>query len=276
LGWPADRVNAPKAKVPVPVPSLTLYASEDELALRADAAMSGFLIKRLPAGIALTVLEPKDTALAKVGQYNQWFQVQDPTGEQGFVAAWYVATSHSGSPAPTNTPGGATTTPDNELTLAPTSDGLALREQPDVSGNLIKRLPITALLKVLEPAGDAAKKLGTQGQWIRVRDITGSEGYVAAWYVTAVDNPAIGVKTPADGPPTPSQNLIVRTAADQVALRRTPGVADDNLIKRLPLRAELLVLEPGAEAKIGVQDQWLRVKDLDGAEGYVAAWYVSK
>jgi hypothetical protein len=120
--------------------------------------------------------------------------------------------------------------------------------------------------------------LGNSNQWLNVRDITGQAGYVAAWYATAVDDPAIGVKTatPEGGPVTATTDLVVRTTADQVALRQTPVVSETTLIKYLPLRAELLVLEAGGLAKVGQPNQWLNVKDLDGEVGYVAAWYVSR
>jgi hypothetical protein len=36
------------------------------------------------------------------------------------------------------------------------------------------------------------------------------------------------------------------------------------------------VTEPNAEAKIGKNDQWLKVKDPSGTEGYVAAWFVAR
>jgi hypothetical protein len=38
----------------------------------------------------------------------------------------------------------------------------------------------------------------------------------------------------------------------------------------------LTVLEANAEAKVGVFNQWLNVRDSSGTEGYVAAWYVQK
>jgi hypothetical protein len=53
-------------------------------------------------------------------------------------------------------------------------------------------------------------------------------------------------------------------------------ISEATLIKRLPVRSELLVLEAGGESKIGVVGQWLKVRDLLGVEGYVAAWYVDK
>jgi hypothetical protein len=47
------------------------------------------------------------------------------------------------------------------------------------------------------------------------------------------------------------------------------------LIKRLPLGTVLVVSEPNAREKIGRNDQWLKVKDPTGAEGFVAAWFVA-
>jgi hypothetical protein len=281
----APPVTPPVAKTPVPSPALTVYTATDNLALRDQPDVAAALITRLPLGAALICLEASPAAQAKVGQPNQWLPVQDPAGEQGYIAAWYAATAAPGSATPATVPAGTTPPPapaagpGGDLIVAPTGDNLALRDQPDVTGNLIKRLPMTANLKVLEPAGDAAKKIGVMGQWVNLRDVTGAEGYVAAWYVTSVDNPALGVKTTlADGGGIPSAApaQVVRAAVDQLALRSTAAVADNNLIKRLALRAELLVLEPGGQAKIGAQGQWLRVRDLDGAEGYVAAWYVAQ
>ena len=45
----------------------------------------------------------------------------------------------------------------------------------------------------------------------------------------------------------------------------------------LALNSALLVIESGeAASKIGVQNQWLQVRDIEGKEGYVAAWYVTR
>jgi hypothetical protein len=47
------------------------------------------LIKRLPIGTELLVLEPN--AEPKIGRNDQWIKVKDPTGTEGVVAAWFVA-----------------------------------------------------------------------------------------------------------------------------------------------------------------------------------------
>lgn len=70
--------------------------------------------------------------------------------------------------------------------------------------------------------------------------------------------------------------MKVRVAAEGVALRTQPIISDSTLIKRLQLGTELTVLEPNAEAKIGKNDQWLKVKDPTGAEGVVVAWFVAR
>ena len=59
-------------------------------------------------------------------------------------------------------------------------------------------------------------------------------------------------------------------------MRSQAVISDATLIKRLPLGTELTVLEPNAEAKIGRNDQWLKVKDPAGTEGVVAAWFVAR
>jgi tetratricopeptide (TPR) repeat protein len=80
-------------KVPIPAEPYRLYATEDDLALRAEPSFSGFLWKRLVIGTELICLEPKATAQAKLGVNGQWIHVQDPAGDQGYVAAGFVSDS---------------------------------------------------------------------------------------------------------------------------------------------------------------------------------------
>jgi hypothetical protein len=70
--------------------------------------------------------------------------------------------------------------------------------------------------------------------------------------------------------------MKVRASAEGVALRSQPFISDSTLIKRLSLGTELTVLETNGEAKIGKNDEWLKVKDPTGAEGVVAAWFVAR
>ncbi len=280
-GAPADPPK--KETIPVPKDALTIYGAAD-LALRADANVGGYLYERMAEDIALTVLEPKDAAKAKVGQYDKWLQVQNPAGKQGYVAAWFTAlekgkagaSTPAAPPAATGGTPPATPPADGSLIVTPTQEGIALRNQPTVSdATLIKRLPFTSQLQVLEPAATAAKKLGVENQWLKVKDVGGAEGFVAAWFVTDTKAQAIGVKD-STRPVAPGRENVVYAAQDQLALRSTAAVTDANLLKRLPLQADLLVTEANWEAKLGKEGQWLKVKDVQGTEGYVAAWFVSK
>ena len=178
---------------------------------------------------------------------------------------------------------------DTGFSVYAAADGLALRQDPFVSDtNLIKRVPLNARFYVLEPVGAAQGKIGVMNQWLNVQDADeGYEGYVAAWYVSATPQQAPApapVPSPAPAPapqPQPPQPaagpFIVFATADGLALRTQPLVSDATLIKRVPLNAELVVLEPEAQArlKLGAGDQWIQVRDIEGAKGYAAAWYLS-
>jgi hypothetical protein len=60
------------------------------LRLRKSASKGGALIKILPAGTRLTVIESAQKAKAKIGKPNQWLHVRAPNNQRGYVAAEYV------------------------------------------------------------------------------------------------------------------------------------------------------------------------------------------
>ena len=278
-------------KVPVPADKYLLYGCEDDLALRADPSVGGYLWKRMVMGTELICLEPKATAKAKIGVNGQWINVQDPKGDQGYVAAWYVSDA-KGQPAapaqprtasvttatakPTTATPSAVKLPPGALAFVPTEE-LSMRTQPVIDpSTLIRRVPVTETLVCIEPANQAIPKVGVTGQWLKVRDAANKEGYVAAWYVkyASGSQPAA---TPAASPaPVNGGPLKVKATAEGIALRKQPVVSDATLIKRLPLGTEFTVTELNAEGKIGKNDQWLKVKDPTGTEGYVAAWFVAR
>jgi len=287
-------------KVPVPAEKFVLYAVEDDLALRADPSVGGYLWKRMPLGTELTCLEPKATAKTKLGVNGQWINIQDPKGDQGYVAAWFVSETKDkpaapASSAPASTSTASTTTkpatttnttpmklPPGALAFVPTEE-LSFRTQPVISPEtVIRRVPPTETLVSIEPAKDVIAKVGVTNQWLKVRDVSNKEGYVAAWYVkyASGSQPATtattGAAAPAATTTTPGGPLKVKATAEAIALRKQPIVSDSTLIYRLPLGTVFTVTEPNAEGKIGKNDQWLKVKDPNGADGYVAAWFVAR
>jgi hypothetical protein len=265
-------------KVPVPADKYLLYGCEDDLALRAEPSLSGYLWKRMVMGTELICLEPRATVKAKLGVNGQWINVQDPSGEQGYVAAWYVSDSKGkpAAPAQPTTSSASAKLPPGALAFVPIEE-LSLRSQPLIDpATLIRRVPLTETLVSIEPANQVIPKVGVTGQWLKVRDASGKEGYVAAWYVKYASGsqpatPPAAATAPVNGGP-----LKVKATVEAIALRRQPIVSDVTLIKRLPLGTVFTVTELNAEGKIGRNDQWLKVKDPAGAEGYVAAWFVAR
>ena len=269
-------------KVPVPAERYMLYALEDDLALRAEPSIGAYLLKRMMKNTELIALETKAAARAKLGVSGQWIRVQDPAGDQGFVAAWYLGDgreqpSTETSPRPATSAPSASQLPPGALAFMPTEE-IAFRTQPVVAPEtIIRRIPVTEQVVSMEPPSQVIPKVGVTGQWLKVRDATNKVGYVAAWYIRY----ASGSTAQASGasPGTTSGNgapLKVRATAEGVALRRQPVISESTLIKRLSLGTELLVLEPNAEGKIGRTDQWLKVRDPAGTEGVVAAWFVAR
>lgn len=207
-------------------------------------------------------------------------ELKEPTASGG------KPSSSSSKPAPSSaTSSTAVSTPlttsadDDKLIVSPTVAGLTLRDQPKISGsNVLKYLPQSSKLAVLDDAATAKTKIGKRNNWFHVREIEGKEGYVAAWFVTAVSDPALGShKTSQGNPPSSPSKLVVKTSAASVSLRTEPRVASSTLITYLPFGTELLVIEgDDAASKIGQKDQWLNVQTVTGRKGYVAAWLATK
>jgi hypothetical protein len=83
--------KAPKpTSVKLPADPYTLYVAEEGLVLRASPLADSYPLKCLLRGTELICLEPKGTAEAKLGVNGKWIRVQDPNGDQGYVAAWFV------------------------------------------------------------------------------------------------------------------------------------------------------------------------------------------
>jgi hypothetical protein len=252
----------------------------DGLAVRSAPQFDAQLISRVPLNTKFGYFESREEVNQKVGKFNQWIHVYDENGLQGYTAAWYLTLKAGTPPEP---PGDLTSPveitkppvtietpkPISGFSVVPTTDGLAFRSSTDIStSSLIKRLSLATTLVVEEPEDQAQQKVGVYGQWLKVRDASGQVGYVAAWYVKANTQTEIGDQQ------DDSKGITVWTTTEGVALRRSSVITDHSLIKRLPNNSAVLTLEEDAKSKIGVNGQWLKVRDTSGTEGFIAAWYV--
>jgi uncharacterized protein YgiM (DUF1202 family) len=303
---PAPAPAPTPAPAPAPAPGTGLYvrvqaAVTAGLTLRSGPTISATAVAMEPPGTLLHCNEPDAVAIAKIGVMDQWLQVSDPGGRNGYVAAWYVdkvaGTSSAPGPVPIPAPSPtppAPTPPAPTPAPAPTPPapaptaltvyvlesigavGLRLRDQPDTNANTLAILAACQALSVLEPASQATPKIGQVNQWLKVNDGSGHTGYVAAWYVES------GTTAPPTAPPQPppaSTTLTVLVSSQASAglrLRDQPN-ANAVILKVLMPGTPLTVLEPAgtARAKIGVNNQWLYVQEPGGTIGYVAAWYVT-
>jgi hypothetical protein len=280
-----EDAEPPEPKPPVTTPDDVEYfliPIADGLAVRSAPEYNAQLIKRVPLHTKFGYFESRAEVNKKVGVVNQWIHVYDASGLQGYTAAWYVTRKAGKPPEPPSDAKTPTKLPAQPkpkeppkpitgFAVVPTTDGLAFRSSTTVSdATLIKRLPLNTTLGVEEPEDQARRKVGVNGQWLKVKDTSGQVGYVAAWYVRAAP------QSDSSDEESSSEGISVRTTTEGVALRRSSVISDHTLIKRLPNNSVVLTLEANAESKIGVNGQWLKVRDSSGTEGYVAAWYVTK
>lgn len=98
--------------------------------------------------------------------------------------------------------------------------GLRLRSQPTTASATLTIEPPGEVLTLLETEAAAKPKIGVYGQWLQVRDASGREGYVAAWYVESASGAAQAPSSspparPAFVPPTP-QSLVDAINAERL------------------------------------------------------------
>jgi hypothetical protein len=132
-------------------------------------------------------------------------------------------------------------------------------------------------LTALEPGDQARPKVGVKGKWLHVSDPSSLQGYVAAEYVELVAEPAL--ETPSDSPgPEPlveaATVYVTGAAAAGLRLRSAPTTSASTL-KILAPNTPMTLLE-GSIDLVGAYNIWLKVREPEGTEGFVAAWYVRK
>jgi len=175
------------AAQPVPKDGPVVKTSVESLKLRSKPDNTdATILKVYPLGTQLKCVEVASEVKRKVGVNYEWLNVADVQGQQGVVAAWYVAVVSLGAFGPqAQTPAGGPHFGIDEippLILRTTEESVALRSKPFISRDtLILRLPLGAELVPVGKESAASRKVGRSGKWIRVKDVLGNKGYVAAW-----------------------------------------------------------------------------------------------
>ena len=134
---------------------------------RADGAN---LLRNVPAGARMTVLENADAARLKLGApaWTHWLRVQTQEGQVGFVAAWLVTSAT----APDATPPAVTS-----MKLVSASRAATLLNAPNGAG--VWSVADGAPLRVLPTNGvDWRTKLGNPAAWLEVETYAFKRGFV--------------------------------------------------------------------------------------------------
>ena len=245
-------------EVEIPAPSgLTIYTTE-EVRLRAGPTTASAQLALLEQGEALAVLGDAEVARARVGQPEQWIQVQRANGLSGYVAAWYVQLQppSPAPPAPVPVPA-----PAGPLVVY-AAEPLNVRKGPSTETSRLAIALPDEPLTVLGDRAAALAVLGDRGEWLQVRFASGPKGYVAAWYVQTEPGPAL-------------PSLLTVYPAEDLNVREGPSISAP-LITRLAQGTPLTVHDDPerARALVGRYDEWLYVEVAGGRRGWVAAWYV--
>ena len=157
------------------------------LALRSTPEVGNNLMKRLPGGTELGVLEPAQSGRAKIGVPNQWLNVAT-NGSQGFVAAWLVQ-EKSGTRAIARADIDVKT-PAERARMSAARKAAAKRgapiSEPDSPPVMQPSLRITLLLTVVAPTKVAGQAKGKKGPTINLRAKPSTGKIVAALKPNAV------------------------------------------------------------------------------------------
>ncbi|WP_241236202.1 SH3 domain-containing protein [Brevibacillus marinus] len=160
-GLPAAAVNPPPAGQP------TVIVEVSNLILRSQPTTASERITLLDKGTSLRVLAAE----------GDWYQVQTPGGQIGWVAGWLVNEVLS--------PAAASAQPTVTI-LNPQTN---IRSGPSTESAVLARAE----------AGEVFPLVQTEGDWFQIRLPDGTLGYVASWIVKVDPMPGLSGEKPLQG-----------------------------------------------------------------------------
>ena len=236
-------------------PSNLILYPFDLANLRSGPGTNFELLASITMDDPLTVLGDPDLATLKIGQMNEWLQVQTDQGIRGFVAAWLVHKT------------GQTAKESGLVVFSETV--LNVRARANTDANILTVTTPGDKLFVLGDKNQALSKVGHPDTWINVKTLNGYVGFVAAWLVTTV-MPSLSPTQPITAPlrvfPTVDANLRAQPSVN------SPRVSGAKSLETLLVIDSDLV---EAESKIGKNGMWLYTQKQNGERGWIAAWLVS-
>ncbi len=179
-------LKLPSGEQPSPTQAIFVVVDSPEvpLKLRSGPGTQHNQLTQMPDGTVLKALEPEADVRRKVGQHNEWLQVQTPNGLKGYTAAWYIQLESAPEPTPV-VPEPSVGKATRYIIVESPEFGLKVRQGPGTQHKKVWWIPHKTVLESLENPTTTGNKVGQQEQWINVRTPAHKEGYVAAWYTRA-------------------------------------------------------------------------------------------
>ena len=143
------------------------YANGDDVRLRDEPSYSGTLIRFLPEGTVLDVVDGPITD----SDGNIWYQLSFE-GDTGYIVSDYLALDNGAAPRTTNAAPGAVV--GSALIAGTNNDGVRCRTAPAAGGAVIAVVPEGAIVDLIGAA---------QGGWQPI-NCAGTAGYVSTDYVS--------------------------------------------------------------------------------------------
>ena len=184
---------------------LKLKDGVDGLRLR-ETPVNGKAIDQIFKGELLEALEDDESLLNKIGVEGEWVKLKTPDGFTGYTAGWLLvfdgeppvrkgsasvdkiiaekaASAEEKAPAATSAKISVSDSTDApKFAVRPTIKALRLRLAP-VDGEPIGVANMESILICEEDEETINRKVGIEGEWLKVRTLWGQSAYAAAWFV---------------------------------------------------------------------------------------------
>ncbi len=230
--------------------ALFIRAQTEEVLVR-SRPVDGSVIGVVYQGEVVQVIEPVDTARAKIGVPETWVEVRTVEGREGYTAAWLYTIEEVGTTATAASvgPNAASVA----VFLVPRSDsGIRVRSTP-VDGQVVAVVAPGEQVEIVEALEYALPKVGVSDQWVQVRTADGVEGFTAAWlYDVGATVPVETALAPLDeSTGTTDLELVSGETGAQPAAAAQPIPPLDNAIASLDVpEAVASAPEPGSSLDI--------------------------
>ena len=210
----------------------------DYLNIRSGKGTDTSIIGGLTQGSVVTILDNSDA---------NWVKIRTAGGIEGYVAREYLTGAET--PSEPTTP----ETPSETTTATVNADVLNVRSGKGTDTSIIGTLQNGEIVTVLD---------NSDAGWVKIRTVSGLEGYVAREYLTGAETPSEPTT-----PETPSETTTATVNADVLNVRSGKGT-DTSIVGTIRNGETVTVLD-NSDAT------WVKIKTSSGLEGYVHRDYLN-